>query len=322
MKTPPTFHSVYADRLTQYLTLRTRMGMRDTNYWLYLRELDQYLSAHPAITQLTQEVAIAVACLHPTNTETQWARRYTTIRQFADYLVGIDPTQRPLDPYVLHTRRHRPPADILTWAQIEALMQAAAGISPKHPMAGYTLRVIIGLAACTGMRLGEVTALDRADVEIPSGVIQIRQTKFSKSRLLPVLSDTMDALAQYARVRDLTYPTPCDSAFFLNQRARRLDKSTIDKGFLWAARACGLRAAEGSGPHFHSLRHTYAVRCLERWYRDGREMMSLLPVLATYMGHARYTDTAYYITAVPELLALAAERRDAAGGLTDLEESS
>jgi len=319
MKTPPTFHSVLADRLTQYVTLRTRMGMRDTNYWLYLRELDQYASAHPEITQLTQEVAIAVACLHPTNTETQWARRYTTIRQFADYLVGLDPTMRPLDPYVLHVRRHRPPADILTWAQIETLMHAVARISPKHPIAGYTLRVIIGLAACTGMRIGEVAGLDRADVDATTHVIQIRQTKFSKSRLVPVLPDTMDALTQYARVRDVTYPTPRDPAFFLNQRARRLDKSTIEHGFVWAARVCALRAADGPGPHFHSLRHTYAVRCLEGWYRDGREIMSLLPVLATYMGHARYTDTAYYITAVPELLALAAERRDAAGWLTDME---
>jgi integrase len=319
MITLPTFHSVFADRLTQYVTLRTRMGIRDTNYWLYLRELDQYASVHAEITQLTQDVAIAVACLHPTNTEAQWARRYATIRQFADYLVGIDPTMRPLDPYVLHVRRHRPPADILTWAQIEALMQAVARLSPKHPMAGYTLRVIIGLAACTGMRIGEVAALNREDVDGKTSVLHIRQTKFSKSRLLPIQPATLDALAQYARVRDVTYPTPRDPAFFLNQRARRLAKSTMENGFVFAARACGVRAAEGPGPHFHSLRHTYAVRCLERWYREGREIMSLLPVLATYMGHAHYTDTAYYITAVPELLALAAERRDAAGWLTEVE---
>jgi len=319
MITLPTFHSVFADRLTQYLTMRTQIGIRDTKHWRYLRDFDQYVSTHPEITRLTQEIAIAIACLHPTHSETLRASRYAAIRQFADFLIGLDPTMTPLDPNALHVLRHRPPADILTWEQIEALMQAAAGISPRHPIIGYTLRVMIGLAACTGMRVSEITRLNRDDVDTHAGVIHIRQTKFAKSRLVPVLPETMDALLQYARVRDVTYPTPGDPAFFLNLAARRLDKSTIDSGFLVAARACGLRAAEGPGPHFHSLRHTYAVRCLERWYREGREIMSLLPVLATYMGHACYTNTAYYITAVPELLALAAERRDATDWFAEME---
>ncbi|MHB9036353.1 MAG: tyrosine-type recombinase/integrase [Armatimonadota bacterium] len=320
MKTKmPTFRSIFAVTLTQYITMRTRMGIRSNDYWLYLAEFDQYVYEHREVSELTQELAITVACLHPTNTEAQCARRYSTIRLFADYLMAIDPGVTPLDPYALHFRRHRPPADILTWEQIASVMQAVKHISPKHPIAGYTLQALIGLAACTGMRLGEIVSLDRADVDNAARVIHIRNSKFAKSRLVPVQASTITALMQYAGVRDATYPAPQDPAFFLNQRALRMKKDTIDEGFVFAARRCGLREAEGPGPHFHSLRHTYAVRCLEKWYREGRDVNAMLPILATYMGHVHYTSTAYYITAVPELLALAAQRREAAGWLTELE---
>jgi integrase len=295
------------------------MNIHSTDYWHCLQDLDTYLCVHHEITHLTQDVAVTVARLNPSQSPERQARRYASIRQFADFLIGVDLTMRPLDPYALHVRYRQPPADILTWAQIEALMQAVTHFSPQHAMVGTTLRMVIGLAACTGMRLGEIVALNTDAVDLTTGVIHIRLTKFSKSRMLTVHESTCEALRQYVRLRDLAYPRRTTPAFFVNHYSRRISRGRIDQGFVFAARACGLRGPTGPGPHFHSLRHTYAVRCLERWYREGREIMPLLPILATYMGHAHYTCTAYYITAAPELLALGAQRLHAADWFTGKE---
>jgi integrase len=98
---------------------------------------------------------------------------------------------------------------------------------------------------------------------------------------------------------------------------RRFARHTLQMAFWDVTRRVGLREEKGEGPSFHDLRHTFAVRRLVAWYRAGTDVQAMLPALATYMGHAHYSDTAYYITATPELMALAAERRS--GSIPDAE---
>jgi integrase len=175
-------------------------------------------------------------------------------------------------------------------------------------MRGITLRAMIGLAATTGLRISEVVALDRAHVDLRRNLLEICRSKFNKDRLVPIHDSTSTMLREYERQRDLQYPKPTAPAFFLQLWGGPFSKHTLQLSFWQLTRKLGLRPQTGEGPSFHDLRHTFAVRRLVAWYREGADVQAKLPALATYMGHAHYTDTAYYITAIPELMALAAER--------------
>ena len=124
--------------------------------------------------------------------------------------------------------------------------------------------------------------------------MKIRRTKFAKDRLVPVHSSTLEVLRRYITLRDAHYPGIESTAFFVNLRKQRYSSHTLQYDFWNLGFRTGLRGPKGKGPRFHDLRHTFAVR--------------RLPVLATYMGHVHYSDTAYYLQATAELLGVAADR--------------
>jgi integrase len=148
--------------------------------------------------------------------------------------------------------------------------------------------------------------LDRSDVDLTNGVLQIRKTKFRKDRLVPLHASTLTALQGYVGFRDLAFPTPKTPAFFVSTRGTRLSSSGLYYGLEQACALAGLNAHAAKPLRPHDLRHRFAVTRLADWHRQKVDVQSMLPLLATYLGHARYSDTAYYITATPELLGLAA----------------
>jgi integrase len=162
------------------------------------------------------------------------------------------------------------------------------------------------LLASTGLRSGEALRLDRADVDLVSGVLTIRKTKFRKDRLVPVHATTRGALQQYAHDRDAAFSTPKDCAFFLSSRGNRLSSPGLQIAFAETRKLAGLDDGKPLRPH--DLRHRFAVTRLALWHQERADVQALLPLLATYLGHASYSDTAYYITGTAELLALAADR--------------
>ena len=172
---------------------------------------------------------------------------------------------------------------------------------------------LIGLLAATGLRPEEALALDRPDVDLHSGVLAIRQTKFGKSRFVPVEDSRRAALMHYVTQRDACYPAPRTDAFLISARGTRLDDSAVRRTFRRIAAAIGLRAAPqarrlGRGPRLQDLRHTFATRPLVDWYRAGLDVERELPKLSTYLGHVAVGHTYWYIEAVPELLQLATDR--------------
>jgi integrase len=162
--------------------------------------------------------------------------------------------------------------------------------------------------ASTGLRIGEVVRLDRADVDLATGMLLIRQTKFRKDRYVPTHPSSLGMLRRYAALRDASFPDCRDDAFFVTGRRRGFARNTLQQALCKIARRAGLRGPKGVGISFHSLRHRFAVKRLIAWYEAGTDVQAMLPMLATYMGHVRYSDTAYYLTATPELLRLAAGR--------------
>lgn len=211
-----------------------------------------------------------------------------------------------LDPNALPRSRVTPPARILDGDELERLMTAARGLSPRWPLRGLTLFTILGLLASTGLRSGEALRLDRSDVDLRRGVLQIRLTKFRKDRLVPVHSTTRDALRAYSCARDVVFSESASAAFFLSLRGGRLSSGGLQAAFWQARTLAGLDGGPGRQLRPHDLRHRFATTRLAAWHREGVDVQSRLPLLATYLGHVLYSDTAYYVTGTAELLGLAA----------------
>ena len=152
--------------------------------------------------------------------------------------------------------------------------------------------------------------LDRDDIGWDDAVVVIRYSKFDKSRELPLHPSTLDALRHYAEVRDRLCPEPRTSSFFVNTLGRRLAYETVHQVFNKLTDAAGLRARSGNcRPRIHDTRHSLACATLIGWYRTGVDVQAQLPLLSAWLGHAKPENSYWYLSAVPELLALAAERR-------------
>ena len=229
------------------------------------------------------------------------------------YLQAIDPrTEVPPDD-LLPRQTLRVTPYLYAEQDIRRLMHAAEGL--HRPLRAATYTTFFGLLAVTGLRIGEAIRLDRQDVDWAHRLLLIRDSKFGKSREVPVHDTTIEALRAYARLRDRVGPRPKSPSFFLSSMGTRLIYMTALRTFWELLDRAGIEGRSArSRPRPHDLRHTFAVRTLLDWYRAGVDVQARLPVLSTYLGHLDPTSTYWYLSAAPELLALAAQRLEAAQG--------
>lgn len=200
---------------------------------------------------------------------------------------------------------------IFTATDLQALM-IHARTSIAEPLRAATYETVIGLLAATGLRVGEAIKLDRTDVDWDQAVLLIRESKFGKSRLVPVHASTLHALTEYAVLRDELQPTAHEPSFFTSLTRKRLCYAVVSTTFRRLADQAGVGAHAPSPPRLHDLRLTFAVQTLLGWYRCGEDVQAKLPSLSTFLGHREPSSTYWYLSAAPELLALAAARQDTA----------
>ena len=306
--------SALEQALADYLQLRHSLGHELAEAGWLLPGLVAYLDAC-GLPTVTIEAALAWAQQAPKSpagrVTTIGPRRMTAARGFARYLSGIDAsTQVP--PLGLMPRRapwRRP--FIYSAADIDALL-AAAGRTIVSPLRAATYQTLIGLLAASGLRIGEAIKLDRGDIDWAQGVLLIRESKFGKSRLVPLHPSSMRALGDYARLCDQLQPRPAEPAFFISLNRTRLLYPVVQLTFRQLIGNAGIGGGAVSPPRLHDLRHSFAVRTLLGWYRAGEDVQSKIPSLSTYLGHREPASTYWYLSAAPELLALAAARRDTA----------
>jgi integrase len=163
------------------------------------------------------------------------------------------------------------------------------------------------LLAASGLRVAEALRLTRADVDLDGGVLTVRATKFRKFRLVPLHTTATAALRAYTEYVDRAVPGLMAPTFFVSMRGTPLAYSTVRTVFRRLSHALGWDT-HTPRPRIHDLRHTFACRRLQQWYEDGVDVAPRVAALATYLGHAKITDTYWYLTGTPELLALAAAR--------------
>jgi integrase len=237
------------------------------------------------------------------------ARRIELLRSFARYCQVFD-SKTEIPPLRLFGPGHRRlTPHIYTTQEICALVAASAGLYPANGLRPVTCATIFGLLSATGLRISEATSLQREDVDLQRGILYIRHTKFGKSRLVPLHPSTTHALRRYVRRRDQYPSSAATTTFFMFDRGQPARTRNLQYAFRHLCCQLGWRARGGHpAPRIHDLRHTFVCRCLQLWYKENADIDSNILALSTYIGHAKVTDTYWYITATPELMAIAARR--------------
>jgi integrase len=296
--------------LADYLRLRRRLGFKLEADQRILENFVGFLE-QAGSERVASELALMWARLPVGAHPHHWRQRLGIARGFARYVATLDPASEIPSEDLLRAHRSRVTPYIYSPVEITALMQAAEMLTP--PLRASNYRTVIGLMATTGLRLGEVVALDRQDVDLADGALHVRARQH-KQREVPLHPTATRALRDYARLRDRRWPVPSSSAFFLNLRGGRLRKSEFNHWFAKLIRQIGLEGAgERVRPRPHDLRHTMAVRTLLDWIQAGEDVDRRMPELSTFLGHLDPESTYWYLQAVPELMALISARLERLG---------
>jgi integrase len=299
-----------ADRVDEYLTYRRALGYQLRVEGLLLRSFARYADESGHRGPVSTELALRWARLPEQATRRYQARRLELVRGLARYLAPREPGTEVPPRRMLGPSRSCRTAFIFSEAEIAALIEAARSLAPADGLRPRTYAALIGLMACTGLRITEALTLQAGDVDLDAGVVTVRQTKFHKSRLVPLHPSAAGPLRDYAAARDRRHPAPRDTTFFVSDAGRRLPNGTVRHTFhrLLKRAMPGAAPTGRARPRLHDLRHSFACRRLMAWYRDGTDIDRAIDRLATYLGHAKVTDTYWYLTGGPELLALAGRR--------------
>lgn len=291
-----------------YLTMRRSLGFKLRDMGHNLQHFVSFMEQQGACL-ITTDLALRWA-RQPQNVQpAQWAARLSFVRSFARYWSATDP-RTEIPPLALLPHRYkRSTPYIYSNDEIQHLLKAARNLPPPTGLRPWTYHCLFGLMAVTGLRISEAVGLDRHDVDLEQGLLTVRLTKFGKSRLVPLHPSTVKRLKSYVGRRDDLYPQPLTSRFFLSNRGTPLTDCMARQTFVKLSRQIGLRkTSDRFGPRLHDLRHRFAVSTLLDWYRTGVDVEQRLAVLSTYLGHAHVTDTYWYLSAIPQLLALTKDR--------------
>ncbi len=294
--------------LDEYLAIRRKLGFKLEEAGKLLYDF-VFFTEKEGVSFITAELALRWAT-QPTNCQTAWsARRLGIVRGFAQYQSMMDPRTEVPSQELLPYRYHRRPPYIYKADEVKRLITTARQLQSPLGWRAVTYSTVFGLLAATGMRVGEPIGLNRKDVDLINGILLVHMAKFGKSRFVPIHPSTQKVLQQYDCLRCKIFPKPKTDSFFISEQGTRLTKWTARNTFVKLSRQIGLRDPDDShGPRLMDFRHSFATRTLLTWYRNGMNVDQHMPELSTYLGHAHVTDTYWYLSAVPELMQLAAMR--------------
>ena len=298
------------EAIQDYLALRRSLGFKLKRHSRFLEEFALFLE-QAGESRITARLALQWATQPKQIQQSEWAARLSVVRGFARYWSATDPTTEippeGLLPY--HYRRAKP--YLYSDEQIHQLLEAAKNMPAQHSLQPWTYHCLFGLLAVTGLRISEALNLRSTDVDWSDGILTIRDSKFGKSRLIPLHASSLKVLSDYGARRDLLFAHRKTPYFFCSRRDGRLDEGQVRRVFYVISRQIGIRGASASrGPRLHDFRHRFAVQTLLHWHRTREDVRRRLPILSTYLGHGHVTDTYWYVTGTPELMAEVGQRLD------------
>jgi integrase/recombinase XerD len=261
------------------------------------------------VKYITTELAMEWATLPANAMRSQWANRLGMVRRFARYCHAYDPRNMVPPRDLLPYRYRRVSPYLYSDEQIHKLIKAARKLPSVIGLRPHTYATLLGLYVAAGLRASEAIQLRRDDVDLYNGVLSIRNSKFGKSRYVPVHASTQVALQRYAARRDRLLIESASPCFFLSDNGTHLTYPTLKSTFVKISIQAGLRSrGDSRGPRLHDFRHRLAIHTLLKWYRHGVDVERQLPKLSTYLGHTNIAHTQWYLTATPQLLRYALNR--------------
>lgn len=298
------------DLVQEYLVFRRGLGFDPSSQAWQLRAFARHADRVGHNGHMTIDLAVqwATSSSGPKD-PAQAARRLSIVRQFARHRAALDPDTEVPPAGLLGRVGGRKAPHIYSDEEIAALLRQARTLLPRRGLRPRTYVAYLSLLASTGLRLSEACRLKPGDVDLADGVITVREGKFRKSRLVPLHPTTTRALARYSAERDASERAPSTGCFFRTDRASELRPDAVHKTFSRLRQRLGWTdRGRARRPRLHDLRHTFAVRRLVRWYQEGVDIDRKMLALSSYLGHARVTDTYWYLSAAPELMAIASRR--------------
>lgn len=292
-----------SSRVAAYLTWRHALGYKLRIEGQMLENFALYADRSGHRGPLTRSLALRWAALPKGADRLYLARRLEVVRVFAKHQAVIEPATEVPPRHVFGPAHRRNAPHLFSSRQIRLLLQRAGGLQGR--LRPLTYQTLLGLLACSGLRISEALCLAIGDVDLAGGVLTVRQTKYHQTRLVPLHPTAVKHLNHYNGLRTRLYPQA--QHFFVTERGRRLAYTTVRNMFR--------KLTEGFEPNstrahvrLHDLRHTFACRVLRRWQRSKKGAVGRVAVLSRYLGHQRVTDTYWYLTATPDLLSEAAKQ--------------
>lgn len=302
-----------ADLVADYASFRRQLGYRSPSQERALRAFARYLdhAGHhgPVDLEVTLQWVTLTASTDPCNP----ARRLATVRGYLRHLAATDGATDVPAAGLLGPQGHRKPPHVYSDREIGELMHAAGGLAPAGGLRPHCYATLFGLIACTGLRATEALMLTCGDVDLRVGVLTVRNGKRRRTRLVPLHPSALPPLREYAaaRRRQFGRPHPADP-FFRTDRSERVSYNAANSTFCVLRQQLGWTAdGRTRVPRvLHDLRHRMVVRRIQRWHADNIDVDAKIAVLATYLGHVEVRDVYWYLSAVPELMGIIADRFD------------
>jgi integrase len=292
-----------------YVAMRRGLGYRLRGQASYLRGFAGFLDRNghhgPIPLALSIDWAASTSSVDTCNP----ARRLAVVRGFLRHLAALDGATEVPQPGLLGPTGRRTPPHVYSDGEITSLLRAAAGLTPRDGLRPHCYVTLFGLLACTGLRISEALALSCDDVDLDRGVLTVRTGKGGKTRLVPLHPSALEPLREYATRRARYSHDGPSTAFFRTDASEHLTYAAVNSTFLRLRDRLGW-TSEGRArvPRIHDLRHRMAVRRLLLWHAQGEDVDRRIAVLATYLGHVLVSDVYWYLSAVPELMDIVANR--------------
>ncbi|MEQ1546275.1 tyrosine-type recombinase/integrase [Methyloglobulus sp.] len=309
-------HILMQTHAENYLSERRRLGygLRTTGY--SIMSFARYMDALDSQEPLTVEIMADWARQDQGNSDkpSTWAQRLKRLRSFCRYLQQFEPRTEVPDDTIFGRIGQRLAPHIYSEQEIIDLLAAARNLGSFIPgLRGATYETLFGLIASTGLRVSEAVHLLDTEVDLKSGTLTVRKTKFAKSRHVPIHPSTIEILKHYRSKRNLSIAVTEDTSFFISTRGRRLGQplslEQVHRVFIGLRDQLGwINRGAHNAPRIHDLRHTFVVRRVLLWQAQGLDVDQQMLALSTYVGHAMVTNTYWYLTGIPQLMSVAAER--------------
>jgi integrase len=296
-----------------YIALRRGLGYRSPSQERALRAFARYLDRAGHQGPIPLESSLDWAALTVSTDPCNPARRLTTVRGFLRHLAAVDGATAVPAPGLLGPTGHRRPPHVYSDQEIADLLHATAGLAPAGGLRPRCYATLFGLLACTGLRICEALALACGDIDLATGMLTVRAGKRGRTRLVPLHPSALPPLRDYAVERARRYGPPGDgAAFFRTDRSDRVSYNAANHTFTTLRRQLGwTTAGRTRAPRVHDLRHRMVVRRIQAWHANGVNVDTKIAVLATYLGHVEVRDVYWYLSAVPELMSIVADRFEA-----------